>query len=99
MIKLMADSTCDDLSQEIVEKYNIRIAPGIFIEGKTYRDKIDITADEFLSCCLICRTSHYFHAKSEDYLTIIYQAMEEGYTEFLCICMSVEQAVHISQLF
>ena len=24
----------------------------------------------------------------EDYLTIIYQAMEEGYTEFLCICMS-----------
>lgn len=33
MIKLMADSTCD-LSQEIVERYNIGIAPlNIEIEG------------------------------------------------------------------
>ena len=47
MIKLMADSTCD-LSQEVIERYNIGIAPlSIFIDGKTYRDKVDISADEF----------------------------------------------------
>lgn len=49
MIKIIADSTCD-LSEEIVEKYQIGIAPlSINIDGKTYRDRIDITADEFFS--------------------------------------------------
>lgn len=89
MIKLMADSTCD-LSQEIVEKYNIGIAPlRIFIEGKTYRDKIDITADEFFKLLPnLQELPTTSMPNPEDYLTIIYQAMEEGYTEFLCICMS-----------
>jgi len=85
----MADSTCD-LSQEIVEKYNIGIAPlRIFIEGKTYRDKIDITADEFFKLLPnLQELPTTSMPNPEDYLTIIYQAMEEGYTEFLCICMS-----------
>ena len=38
MIKLVADSTCD-LSKEIVEKYNIQIAPLHIVLGeKEYRD-------------------------------------------------------------
>ena len=49
MIKIIADSTCD-LSEELIEKYQIGIAPlSINIDGKTYRDRIDITADEFFS--------------------------------------------------
>lgn len=44
----MADSTCD-LSKDIVEKYDIGIAPlRINIGEKTYKDKIDISADDFL---------------------------------------------------
>lgn len=89
MIKLMADSTCD-LSQEVVEKHNIGIAPlKIFIEGKTYRDKIDITSDDFFEMLPNLKELPTTSMPSpEEYLSIIYNAMEDGYTEFLCICMS-----------
>ncbi|MGB3367289.1 MAG: DegV family protein, partial [Acidaminobacteraceae bacterium] len=43
MIKLIADSTCD-LSDEILAKYKISLAPLIInIEDKDYKDRIDIT--------------------------------------------------------
>lgn len=89
MIKLMADSTCD-LSQELVEKYNIGIAPlKIFIEGKTYRDKIDITSDDFFEMLPNLKELPTTSMPSpEEYLSIIDKSIEEGYTEFLCICMS-----------
>lgn len=89
MIKLMADSTCD-LSQDIVEKYNIGIAPlKIFIEGNTYRDKIDIVSDDFFKMLPGLKELPTTSMPSpEDYLSIIDQAIVEGYREFLCICMS-----------
>lgn len=89
MIKIMADSTCD-LSQEITERYSIGIAPlNINIEGATYRDKIDLSAGEFFN-----RLPHLKELPTtsmpspEAYLTIMDEAIKEGYTEFLCICMS-----------
>ena len=89
MIKLMADSTCD-LSQEILERYNIGVAPlSILIKNETYKDKVDITADEFFkllpSLPELPTTSM---PSPEEYISIIDKAVEEGYTEFLCICMS-----------
>ncbi|GEK88637.1 EDD domain protein, DegV family [Alkalibacterium putridalgicola] len=89
MIKLMADSTCD-LSQEIVERYNIGIAPlNIEIEGVHYRDKIDLTSDEFFERLPDMEELPKTGAPSpEAYLNIIEEAMTEGYSEFLCICMS-----------
>lgn len=43
----MADSTCD-LSDEIIEKYNIGIAPlTVTIDEKEYKDRIDIKPDDF----------------------------------------------------
>lgn len=46
MIKIVADSTCD-LSKELLEKYNIQIAPlHIVLDEKEYLDGIDITPDE-----------------------------------------------------
>lgn len=89
MIKLMADSTCD-LSQEIIEKYNIGIAPlNIIIDGTTYRDKIDLTSDEFFKLLptldVLPTTSM---PSPEEYLAIIDKAINDGYTEILCICMS-----------
>ncbi len=89
MIKLMADSTCD-LSQEILDKYNIGIAPlKILIEGKTYRDKIDIISDDFFEMLSDLKNLPTTSMPSpEDYLSIIDKAIEEGYQEFLCICMS-----------
>lgn len=89
MIKIMADSTCD-LSQEVLEHYNISVAPlNIEIEGVNYRDKIDITSDEFFERLPDMKELPKTGASSpEVYLKLIEEALKEGYTEFLCICMS-----------
>ena len=89
MIKLMADSTCD-LSQEILDRYKIGVAPlSIFINNITYKDKVDITADEFFkylpSLAELPTTSM---PSPEEFISIIDEAVLEGYDEFLCICMS-----------
>jgi DegV family protein with EDD domain len=89
MIKIMADSTCD-LSKKIVEKYNIGVAPlNIIISGTTYRDKIDIETDEFFKILPILEELPTTSMPSpEEYLKIINKAIEDGYKEILCICMS-----------
>ena len=48
-IKITSDSTCD-LPQELIEKYAIRLLPlYITVDGKTYRDGVDIRAAEMLA--------------------------------------------------
>ncbi len=47
-IKIVTDSTCD-LSPEVIDKYEIEIIPlSIHVEGKSYRDGVDLTKSEFL---------------------------------------------------
>ncbi len=89
MIKIMADSTCD-LSEEILRKYNISTAPlTVTIEGKEYRDKIDLTPDEFFDMLKSLDESPSTSMPSPaEYLEIINEAIEAGHTEILCICMS-----------
>lgn len=89
MIKIMADSTCD-LSPEVLAQYNIGVAPlKININGVSYQDKIDITSDEFFEQLPKLKELPTTAMPSpEAYLNIIEEAMNEGYTEFLCICMS-----------
>lgn len=89
MIKIMADSTCD-LSEEIVQKYNIGVAPlNIIIGDKSYKDKIDIKPDEFYNLLESVKESPTTSMPSPDeYIKIIDKAVNEGYTEILCICMS-----------
>lgn len=46
-IRIVTDSTAD-LSPQIVERYQIEVIPlDVFVNGKAYKDKIDITNDEF----------------------------------------------------
>ncbi len=89
MIKIMADSTCD-LSQDIIEKYDIGVAPlTINIEGNIYRDKIDITADDFYNIIEgLDENPTTAMPSPTEYLNIINKAIDDGYTEILCICMS-----------
>ncbi|WBW95555.1 DegV family protein [Oceanirhabdus sp. W0125-5] len=88
MIKIMADSTCD-LSQDIIEKYNIGVAPlTINIEGKPYRDKIDIQPDEFYDMIQELKDVTTAMPSPNEYLKIMNEAVKEGHTEILCICMS-----------
>lgn len=89
MIKIVADSTCD-LSEEILNKYNIQTAPLIISIGdKEYRDKIDIQADEFFGFIEDLDPPPKTAMPSPtEYLKIFNQAVEEGHTSILCICMS-----------
>ena len=89
MIKIMADSTCD-LSQDILDQYDISIAPlTINIDGKVYRDGIDIKPNEFYSIIeeLEKEPTTAMPGPTE-YIDIFKQAALKGYTEILCICMS-----------
>lgn len=85
----MADSTCD-LSQNIIDKYNVGIAPlNIEIENETYRDRIDITPDRFYELLpTLSELPSTSMPSPEAYIKIIDDAIEEGYDEFLVICMS-----------
>lgn len=46
-IRIVTDSTAD-LTPQLVERYRIEVVPlDVFVNGKAYKDKIDITNDEF----------------------------------------------------
>lgn len=89
MIKLIADSTCD-LSDELIERYNIGIAPlSITIDGKTYRDRIDITADTFFSKIAEYKAPPTTAMPSPAVFIELYEeAYKSGKKEIICICMS-----------
>ncbi|EDL65396.1 DegV family protein [Bacillus sp. SG-1] len=89
MIKIMADSTCD-LSDEVLQMYDISLAPlTINIEGKIYRDRVDIQPDEFYGMMEALPDFPTTGMPSPaEYLKIIKQAVEAGIKEVLCICMS-----------
>ena len=89
MIKIMADSTCD-LSNEVLEKYDISVAPlTINIDGKIYRDRVDIKPSEFYGMMEALPEFPTTGMPSPaEYLKIIKQAVEDGNKEILCICMS-----------
>jgi DegV family protein with EDD domain len=85
----MADSTCD-LSNDVLEMYDISLAPlSINIEGKTFKDRVDIEPDEFYGMMEALSEFPTTGMPSPvEYLTIIKEAVESGYKEILCICMS-----------
>ncbi|WP_062351219.1 DegV family protein [Bacillus kwashiorkori] len=89
MIKIMADSTCD-LSDDVLKKYDSSLAPlTINIDGKIYRDRIDIQPDEFYGMMEALPEFPTTGMPSPtEYLKIIKQAVQEGSKEILCICMS-----------
>lgn len=89
MIKIMADSTCD-LSREIIDQYDIGIAPlTITIDNKVYRDRLDISPDEFyrMQPHLAVPPTTAMPNPSE-YIRLFEKSIDEGHKEILCICMS-----------
>lgn len=89
MIKIIADSTCD-LSNEALEQYNISLAPlTINIEGKIYRDRVDIQPDEFYGMMEGLSEHPTTGMPSPmEFLNLMEDAVKDGYNEILCICMS-----------
>ncbi|MEA3424239.1 MAG: DegV family protein [Bacillota bacterium] len=89
MIKLLADSTCD-LSDEILEKYNITMVPlYVTIEGKTYKDRVDIEPDYLYGIIEEVEGDiKTANPSPEDFCSSYKDAIKEGYDEIICICMS-----------
>ncbi len=89
MIKILADSTCD-LSQEIIDKYEIGVAPlSINIDGKTFKDRVDITADEFYAIIdKLKKPPTTAMPAPTEFISIMEEAYSKGDREFLCITMS-----------
>lgn len=89
MIKIIADSTCD-LSDEVLEKYKIGIAPlTIHIGDKTYRDRIDLQPDEYFKMMMTFEKNPTTAMPSPaEFLRCMEEGIAEGCKEILCICMS-----------
>jgi len=89
MIKIIADSTCD-LTEELLEKYDIELASLVItIDGKEYRDRVDITPDAFFD-----QIENYSKPPTTgmpspvEFTDLMKKAVDDGYKEILCICMS-----------
>lgn len=89
MIKIIADSTCD-LSDELIEKYDIGIAPlTIKIGNQVYRDRVDIQPDEFYARLGALEELPTTAMPSPtEFINLYEKAHNEGHKEILCICMS-----------
>lgn len=89
MIKIIADSTCD-LSDEILQKYQISIAPlTITINGKDYKDRVDIQPEDFYNMLSALKKLPTTGMPSpSEFMALFEEAFENGYEEIICICMS-----------
>lgn len=89
MIKIIADSTCD-LSNELIEKYDIGIAPlSITLDQVSYLDRVDIQPDDLYNRLMSLKTQPTTAMPSPaKFLELMEKALEDGFNEILCICMS-----------
>ena len=89
MIKIISDSACD-LSDDVISNNDIGIVPiTIVIDGKEYKDGVDIKSDEIyeiLSDKSVPLTTAAPGPK--EYLTMIKKSIEKGYKEILCVSIS-----------
>lgn len=102
-IKILSDSTCD-LSQEILDKYNISVTPLIVIkDGKEYRDGVTITpADIFAHVAAggsLCSTAalsvgiyqEAFERYAKDYDGVIHINIGSGFSSsYQNACLAAE---------
>lgn len=89
MIKLLADSTCD-LSDDVLERYNIGIAPLIITMNNTsYQDRVDIQPDDFYGMLeALPEFPTTAMPSPAAFLELMEDAVASGHDEILCICMS-----------
>lgn len=89
MFKIISDSTCD-LSDAIIDKYQIGIAPLLVVANETqYTDRVDISPDEFYAMMESFTVPATTAMPSpEVFLKLMVEAKEEGAEAVLCINMS-----------
>ena len=89
-IAVLTDST-SYLSQTLIDKYNIKVAPlsVTFDSGENYVENASISTDEFYERM---KTSATIPTTSQpaigDFLENFEQLREEGYTDVICVFLS-----------
>jgi DegV family protein with EDD domain len=89
MIKIIADSTCD-LSDDVIEKFNIGIAPlSIKIGEKVYKDRVDIQPEEFYGMLgALDELPTTAMPSPTEFINLYEAAVTDGHSAILCITMS-----------
>ena len=86
-VKILTDSI-SDLPQGLIEKYNITVLPlYVTVGDKTYRDGVDITADEMLAMTESGGTPKTAALNIQDYLDTYSEALLEA-DEVVHFCIS-----------
>lgn len=86
-IAIVTDST-SDISDAVVRKYNIKLIPlRICFSNKTYRDRFEITPDEFFEK-LEREIPKSSLPAGKDVLSVLDEVKSEGYTDVLYIGIS-----------
>lgn len=88
MVKIISDSTCD-LSQELIERYDIAILPlHILLGDKEYRDGKEIKPEEIFRWSDENKTTPKTSASSpEDTVELMKSYLDRG-DELVCFCIS-----------
>ena len=88
MVKIISDSTCD-LSQALIEKYDITILPlHILLGDKEYRDGADITPEEIFAWSDENKTTPKTSAPSLVEAVECLRSYVEAKTEVICFSIS-----------
>lgn len=107
-VKIFSDSTAD-LPEEVIKKYNITVMPlYVTLDGKTYKDMVDITASDIFECYNKTKTLPKTSAISvSDYVDAFSKAVNMGYevvhftisSEFSSCyqnaCLAAEEVGHV----
>lgn len=90
-IRIVTDSTAD-LTPELVNRYGIKVVPlEVLADGKAYKDKIDITNDEYYEILRTAKTLPTTSQPSPAVFTDTYQALAaEGAEHIISIQISSE---------
>ena len=88
MIKLVTDSTCD-IPADIIKKYGITIVPiNVLFGNETYRDGIDINAEQFYKKLVESKVHPTTSAQSPGYFSEIFTRLSKETDEILVILFS-----------
>ncbi len=88
-IKIITDSCCD-LSKEMIEELGITVLPlMITVDGETFRETYDKTADEFYDILLNAKeTPKHAAINPTTFLEAYKQAIDEGYTDIITVSLN-----------
>jgi DegV family protein with EDD domain len=85
MIKIVTDSTCD-IPPDIIKKYGIAIVPiNVLFGNETYRDGIDINAEQFYKKLVESRVHPTTSAQSPGYFSELFTRLSKETDEILLI--------------